>query len=263
MSTTATKLQFDPREAKRFLDVLCDGDCRKKVFTFQTFSDGKNDGALAKTWSDTFSRETAADMERLNKAGAGIFVTANETDGQGRKNKNVTAVRAPFVDLDGSPIEPVHLWYLKPYIIVESSPNRYHAYWRHDGSIKLEDFKQLQLDERTYAFARAREIPPRIVSSAESVPADQVPSPLANLPLAGTYFCARARVHSSKRHHHRLPRCDPVRPLRCRVPRRLAKLCSRDWEAPGWRAARGGWARLAGMTICGVGETGRLAISYE
>jgi hypothetical protein len=138
-------LSFDRRETKRFLDALCGGDCGDKVFTFQTFSDEKNDGALAKTWSDTFSRETAADMERLNRAGAGIFVTVNETDGKGRKNKNVTAVRAPFVDLDGSPIEPVQGWCLKPYIIVESSSNKYHAYWRHDGSVKLEHFKQLQL----------------------------------------------------------------------------------------------------------------------
>jgi hypothetical protein len=122
-----TGLSFDPREAKKFLDALCAGDCDNKVFTFQTFSDEKNDRALAKTWSDTFSRETAADMERLNKSGAGIFVTVNETDGIGRKNKNVTAVRAPFVDLDGAPIDPVREWCLKPYIIIESSPNKYHA----------------------------------------------------------------------------------------------------------------------------------------
>jgi hypothetical protein len=130
MSTTQldNDLNFDPHEAKRFLDVLCRGDCRKEVFTFQTFSDGKNDRSLAKTWSDTFSRETAAEMERLNKAGAGIFVTVNKTDGKGRKNKNVTAVRGPFVDLDGSPIDPAKEWCLKPYIILESSPNRYHAY---------------------------------------------------------------------------------------------------------------------------------------
>jgi hypothetical protein len=138
-------LSFDWRETKRFLDALCGGDCGDKVFTFQTFGDGKKDRSLDKTWSDTFSRETAADMERLNNAGAGIFVTVNETDGKGRKNKNVTAVRATFVDLDGSPIKPVQGWCLKPYIIVGSSSNKYHAYWRHDGSVKLEHFKQLQL----------------------------------------------------------------------------------------------------------------------
>src|SRR5262245_43122522 len=89
MSTTATEFKFDPRETKRFLDALCGGDCRERVFTFQTFSDGKNDRSSAKTWSDIFSRETASEMERLNKAGAGIFVTVNKTDGKGRKKKNV------------------------------------------------------------------------------------------------------------------------------------------------------------------------------
>ena len=194
MSTTKldNDLSLDARETKQFLDALCGGDCREKVFTFQTFSDGNNDRSLAKTWSDTFSRETAADMERLNKAGAGIFVTVNKTDGKGRKKKNVTGVRGPFVDLDGSAIEPVQGWSLKPYIILESSPNRYHAYWRHDGSVKLEDFKQLQLklavkfkgDTSVHDLPRVMRLPgawhqknkeapfqTRIVSIDESAPA--------------------------------------------------------------------------------------------
>ena len=124
MSTIATELKFDPLEAKKFLDALCDSDAGNEVFTFQTFSDGKKDRTLAKTWSDTFSRETAAEMERLNNAGAGIFVTVNKTDGKGRKNRNVTDVRELFVDLDGSSIEPVRAWCLKPHIIVESSPEQ-------------------------------------------------------------------------------------------------------------------------------------------
>jgi putative DNA primase/helicase len=140
-----TGLSFDPHEAKKFLNALCASDCENTVFTFQTFRDGKTGRFLGKTWSGTFTRESAANMERRNQAGAGIFVTINVTDGKGRTNKNVTAVRALFVDLDGSPIEPVQQWPLNPYIIIESSPGRYHAYWRHDGSIKLENFRQLQL----------------------------------------------------------------------------------------------------------------------
>ena len=140
-----TGLSFDMCEAKKFLDALSDGDCGNKIFTFQTFSDGKRDHTLAKTWSDALSQETAGNLERLNKIGAGVFVTVNKTDGRGRRKQNVTGVRAPFVDLDGSPIDPVRVWRLKPYIIIESSPNKYHVYWRHDGSIKLKGFKQLQL----------------------------------------------------------------------------------------------------------------------
>ena len=141
-----TGLSFDPREAKKFLDALCAGDCGNKVLTFQAFSEGKNDRAFSQNLVRyLLARDGRTICERLNKAGAGIFVTVNKTDGKGRKNKNVTAVRAPFVDLDGAPIDPVREWCLKPYIIIESSPNKYHAYWRHDGSIKLKDFKQLQL----------------------------------------------------------------------------------------------------------------------
>jgi len=46
-------------------------------------------------------------LMELNEMGAGVFVTINETDGTGRRAENITAVRAVFVDLDGSPLEPV------------------------------------------------------------------------------------------------------------------------------------------------------------
>ena len=59
----------------------------------------------------------------------GIFVTVNTTDYQGRKSENIVKVRAFFVDLDGSPLDPVLSAPISPHIIVESSPSRYHAYW--------------------------------------------------------------------------------------------------------------------------------------
>jgi putative DNA primase/helicase len=150
MSSTKldTHLRFDPHEAKKFLDALCDGDCCKEVFTWQTFDDegrkGKVD-SLARNWSKPFSREAAAEFERLNNAGAGVFVAINKCDGQGRKKENVTAVRTLFVDLDGAPLEPVKDWRVKPYIAIESSPGKYHVYWRLDGSVNLKDFNELQL----------------------------------------------------------------------------------------------------------------------
>ena len=47
-------------------------------------------------------------------------------------------MRAVFVDLDGSPIEPVMKAPLSPHIIVESSKKRFHAYWLIDGILKQE-----------------------------------------------------------------------------------------------------------------------------
>jgi RepB DNA-primase from phage plasmid len=155
MSDTKTKLAFDMIEAKKFLDALCDGDCSKEIFTWQTFDDNEARKAerrkkreadpLTRKWSSPFSDETAAELARLNAAGAGCFVTINKTDGRGREIGNIIAVRKVFVDLDGSPIEPVKAWSIEPHIIIKSSDKRFHAYWRHDGSVGLDYFKDIQL----------------------------------------------------------------------------------------------------------------------
>ena len=98
------------------------------------------------------SLEEHADMLiSLNLQGAGVFVMVNEGDGvthAGNKTcrtiKNVVRVRAAFVDLDGSPLDPVLVAPVPPSIIVESSPNRWHTYWQlHD--CPLEQFKPIQI----------------------------------------------------------------------------------------------------------------------
>ena len=70
-------------------------------------------------------------------------MTVNETDGRGRKAKNIKRVRAVFVDLDGSPLEPVLAWERKPHDVVESSPGTFHVYWIVTGAA-LEDFAPAQ-----------------------------------------------------------------------------------------------------------------------
>lgn len=67
-------------------------------------------------------------LTQINKAGHGIFYMVNKGDHQGRRTENVTAITAYFVDLDGTPL--YDHWPLPPTAIVESSPGRYHAYWR-------------------------------------------------------------------------------------------------------------------------------------
>lgn len=47
------------------------------------------------------------------------------------------------MDLDGAPIGPVLQCGLKPHLIVESSPGRWHAYWLVDG-LDLEEFTAIQ-----------------------------------------------------------------------------------------------------------------------
>jgi hypothetical protein len=82
-------------------------------------------------------------LKQLNQDGAGVFVTINETDGKGRKAKNIVRIRAVFVDLDGAPLAPVMSGRCLPHIIVESSPQRWHAYWLVQG-MALEDFTPIQ-----------------------------------------------------------------------------------------------------------------------
>jgi hypothetical protein len=72
-----------------------------------------------------------------------VFVTVNETDGKGRATTNIVRVRATFVDLDGAPLEPVTTHRIPPHIVIESSPDRWHAYWL-TVDCPLKDFKIAQ-----------------------------------------------------------------------------------------------------------------------
>ena len=126
-------------EAYRFLERL-DEDTR---FTFQTFDDRDNNNrqlvrVLHGSLEDNFQK-----LERLNERGAGIFVTVNRTDLTGRKAENIIETRAVFADLDGAPLAPVLDFELKPHIVVQSSPERWHAYWLCRG-IPLEKFNKTQ-----------------------------------------------------------------------------------------------------------------------
>lgn len=114
-------------EAARLTDLLAPGE----PVTFLTFGEGsaKGERRLTKTLHGTFA-ERGRLLTDLNDCGAGVFWMVNAGDGKGRKADNVTHVRALFVDLDGSPLQPVTESPLRPHIIVESSPGRWHAYWR-------------------------------------------------------------------------------------------------------------------------------------
>ncbi len=119
----ALKLKVGP-DADTFLRALGDRH------TFQTFDDaGNRRSELSRIVHGTLA-EHADTLASLNSRGAGVFVMVNAGDGNGRKVVNVETVRALFVDLDGAPLEPVLASKLPPHCIVESSPERWHAYWR-------------------------------------------------------------------------------------------------------------------------------------
>ena len=142
-------LEPDLIEARRFLDQLDPNG----QFTFQTVNDPKvgqkKRHDLANVFHGTLEDHDQALID-LNRQGAGVFVMVNKGDGKVhagnktcRTNKNVIRVRAAFVDLDGSPLDPVLEAKVLPSIIVQSSAGRWHAYWRLDDC-PLDRFKQVQ-----------------------------------------------------------------------------------------------------------------------
>jgi hypothetical protein len=126
--------------ARNFLDAL-----GSDSFTFQTFDDNaaRKNRSLVRVFHGTIDQHLAT-LEDLNRKGAGIFVTINRTDGKGRRAHNIAGVRAVFVDLDGAPLAPVMASALAPHIVVESSSDRFHAYWLVDETVSLNDFSGLQ-----------------------------------------------------------------------------------------------------------------------
>ena len=140
-------------EAEAFLNAL---DGKDAQFTFQTFDDvevwsdekqktiKRQNKDLVRVYHGTFN-EHKQTLAAINKRGGGVFVTINETDLKGHKKENILKIRAVFVDLDGSPIQPILDLEedLQPHIIIESSPNKWHTYWLVDNC-SLELFPNVQ-----------------------------------------------------------------------------------------------------------------------
>lgn len=99
------------------------------TYTFQTFDERSKGSPKMRGTFHGRHDEFKERFRKWNSWGAGIFATINETDLKGRKRENVTRVRSLFADLDGSPLGPIYQSKLKPHMIVESSPGKYHAYW--------------------------------------------------------------------------------------------------------------------------------------
>lgn len=126
-------------DAERFLYALApDGE-----LTFQTFDNAKpGRKELSRVLHGSY-RRNAAKLGELNAKGAGCFVMVNRGDCKGRNTTSVQAVRALFLDLDGSPLGPVENAPIHPAIVCETSPGKFHAYWPIAGMLPA-DFKRAQ-----------------------------------------------------------------------------------------------------------------------
>lgn len=84
--------------------------------------------------------ELAPWLAQQNSCGAGIFLTVQATDLQGRESQNVVALRALFVDWDG---EPTRAPALPPSFIVHSGTGP-HWYWVLKAGEPLEALRDAQ-----------------------------------------------------------------------------------------------------------------------
>ena len=149
------------RETERFLSIFGSPGAS---FTYQSVGEGKqkgNRGLLRILHGPLQAR--MEELAALNDQGAGIFVTVNETDGQGRKSENIIRVRAIWQDDDdgyggGFP--------LPPSIVVSTSPGKFQRYWL-ANDLSREDFKVLMqtmvadygCDKRAADVARVLRLP--------------------------------------------------------------------------------------------------------
>jgi hypothetical protein len=115
-----TEGAIDRAEADRFLKLL---DSTAVGFTFQTFDDNQDrkDKGLIRVLNGSLD-EHFATLATLNAAGAGVYITVNETDLTGRKAANIERVRWLFADMDGAPRPAGPPWFMA----VQSSATREH-----------------------------------------------------------------------------------------------------------------------------------------
>jgi putative DNA primase/helicase len=152
----ASQTDISKPESVKFLALISEGE----RFTFQTFDDKtQKNSSLTRILHGTLDEHFSSLVE-LNKRGAGVFFTVNETDLKGRSAANIVKVRAVFVDLDGTSLAPVVSAPLLPHIIVESSEGRYHAYWIiEDMSLDIFSYVQKVLINKFNADKSVHDLP--------------------------------------------------------------------------------------------------------
>ncbi len=121
---------LNPTDTEYFLETLLGPEWESSPLVFQTFDDNRDrkkvgKDAYAKVLTGTW-REKQAILTTLNRNGAGIYLTVNETHG-GRRIEHLRSVRAIWCEWDNP--SPPPEWPLAPHILVESSPNKFHIYW--------------------------------------------------------------------------------------------------------------------------------------
>lgn len=117
-------LKPDLNEAQRFLDFLERGG----HFWFQTALEPKpEDGNASPRALQGTLAQVGDQLVKLNQTGSAVWAQINA--GTGRKDSDITRIRAYFVDQDHGSTELLFNSVHPADIIVESSPDKFHGYW--------------------------------------------------------------------------------------------------------------------------------------
>jgi len=133
------ELQPDRSQAMKYLTLL-DEDVEN--FTFQTFDDrkGKKKRTNLTRVLNSSLENCMKQLTDLNKQGAGVFVTVNETNLSGRKKTDIIGIRAVWQEDDNKGAKELPI---NPHMIIESSPGKFHRYILTETT-KLDEFEPVQ-----------------------------------------------------------------------------------------------------------------------
>ena len=134
------------------LQYLRNLDSSATEFTFQTFDDSKErkSKSLARIFHGTLEAHYKTLCE-LNNKGAGIYVTVQKTDLNGRKKSNIKALRTLYFEYDGgNGFKPSKIPLPPSQIVRTSPPDRYHLYYIPDECQPISD---VSVDEFNAAMA--------------------------------------------------------------------------------------------------------------
>jgi hypothetical protein len=114
------------KEASEFLRVLYPSE---STITFQTFPNTERCSVKPKILHGNLERHLDY-LQRANSQGAGVYGMVNVGDDEWRSNEHVTTIAGSFLDLDGSPLDPVLKSPIKPHAIIQTSPERFQVRWK-------------------------------------------------------------------------------------------------------------------------------------
>lgn len=139
--------QINTQDLQRYFDFLSGGK-KKEIFSAWFCSeDGKYPVSdLGFVWAPAEKLITLARAVYENERGT-LHVCLNRTSEKGRKNENVQAVRVLCVDIDHeTPAEKVKdlVDQFAPGLLVESSPQKYHFYWKIEENLPFETWQEFQ-----------------------------------------------------------------------------------------------------------------------